>query len=435
MKDMTRNEKYWILYDWANSVYATIMIAAVFPIYFASTAGASGVSGDVWWGFGTSVSTLTVAVLAPVLGAVADFRGMKKRLFIIFLTGGLTFTLFSAFANDWKLMLAGYILSNIGWAASLLFYDSFLTDVTTKDRMDRISAWGYGMGYIGGSTIPFIASILLIMFGSSIGIDPVSAVKISLVITVLWWGLFSIPFLKNIKQLHYVDLPPSRLVRTTFANIRHTFMDILSNKAILIFMLAYFFYIDGVNTVIHMATSYGATLGLDSAGMILALLVTQLVAFPFAILFAILAKRFGAIRIILAAICVYFCICVIGFGMGYGIEENLLTKQQALMIFWLLAVLVGTCQGGIQALSRSYFGKLVPPERSNEYFGFFDIFGKFAAIIGPGIYAAIAAATGRSSYAMASIILLFVAGGLILVFGRRHLTGHTPPSQPSLPIS
>jgi len=415
MKDMTKAEKDWILYDWANSAYATIMIAAIFPIYFAETAAVAGQSGDVWWGFGTSASTFAVAALAPILGAVADFRGMKKRLFNIFLILGLTFTLFSAFVDDWKCLLIGYIVSNIGWAASLLFYDSFLTDVTTRERMDRISAWGYGMGYIGGSTIPFIASILLIMFGDSIGIDSKSAVKISLVLTVLWWGGFSIPFIRNSRQVHYVEFPPAALVRTTFRNIGDTIRDIARNKAILFFMAAYFFYIDGVNTVIHMATSYGATLGLSGSGMILALLVTQLVAFPFAILFARLAKRFGSIRIILFAILVYFFICIIGFGMGYGIEKEFLTTDQALMIFWLLAILVGTCQGGIQALSRSYFGKLIPPEKSNEYFGFFDIFGKFAAIIGPGLYAAIASATGRSSYAMASIILLFSIGGVLLL--------------------
>jgi UMF1 family MFS transporter len=421
MSKLTKVEKNWVLYDWANSVYATIMVAAVFPIYFANTAENAGVTGDVWWGIGTSIATFTVALLAPVLGAVADFKGMKKRLFIVFLIIGLAFTLFSAFVNDWRMMLVGYIISSIGWSGSLLFYDSFLTDVTTKDRMDKVSAWGYGMGYIGGSTIPFVASIALIMFGEAIGIDSVMAVKLSLVIAVLWWALFSIPFLLNIKQTHYVEFPPEKLISTTFKAISLTFKSIISTKAIFLFMLAYFFYIDGVNTVIHMATSYGATLGLDSSGMILALLVTQLVAFPCAIFFAVLSKRFGSINIILAAISIYFVICIIGFFMGFGIEEGFLTMEQALKIFWLLAILVGTCQGGIQALSRSYFGKLIPPERSNEYFGFYDIFGKFAAILGPGLYAAIAALTGRSSYAMGSIILLFLIGGLILLAAKKHL--------------
>ncbi len=426
MNDMTKIEKNWIMYDWANSAYATIMIAAVFPIYFVNAASNGGVQGDVWWGIGTSIATLTCAVLAPLLGAIADYRGMKKKLFTAFLTLGLIFTLFSAMANDWKFMLIGYVLSNIGWSASLLFYDSFLTDITTHERMDKISAWGYAMGYIGGSTIPFLASIGLIMFGESIGISSVTAVKISMVICVLWWSLFSIPFLKNVKQVHYVEFPPSQFVSNTFRSIGKTLSDIIANKVIFTFIFAYFFYIDGVNTVIHMATSYGATLGLSSSGMILALLVTQLVAFPCAILFAVFAKRFGSINIIIAAIGVYFIICMIGFFMGFGVEEKFLTLNQALVIFWILAILVGTCQGGIQALSRSYFGKLIPPERSNEYFGFFDIFGKFAAIMGPGLYAIIAASTGRSSYAMASITLLFLLGGVILFAGNVRLQNKLP---------
>jgi UMF1 family MFS transporter len=197
--------------------------------------------------------------------------------------------------------------------------------------------------------------------------------------------------------------------------------NIIANKGILLFMIAYFFYIDGVNTVIHMATSYGATLGLDGTGMILALLVTQLVAFPCAILFSVLSNKFGTINMIIYAIIVYFFICIIGFYMGYGMEEGFLNNEQALIVFWVLAVMVGTCQGGIQALSRSYFGKLIPAERSNEYFGFFDIFGKFAAILGPLLYATIAAISGRSSFAMGSIILLFLIGGIILFFSKRHL--------------
>ena len=418
---MTKVEKDWIMYDFANSVYATIMIAAIFPIYFVSVCKDAGVVGDVWWGIGTSITTFTLAILAPFLGAIADYKGMKKKLFGAFLILGLSFTIFNAFMDNWQLMLVGYVLSNIGWSGSLLFYDSFLTDITTTERMDKISAWGYGMGYIGGSTIPFVMSILLIMFGENFGIGSVLAVKISLIITAAWWLIFSIPFLKNIKQTHFIEFPKSGFLITTMNNILDTMKGILANKGILSFMIAYFFYIDGVNTVIHMATSYGATLGLDSTGMILALLVTQIVAFPFAIFFSFLSGKIGTINMILSAILVYFLICIIGFYMGYGIEEAFLTNGQALIIFWILAILVGTCQGGIQALSRSYFGKLIPPERSNEYFGFFDIFGKFAAILGPLLYAGIAALTGRSSFAMASIIFLFMIGGITLFLGKKHM--------------
>ncbi|MEI8216848.1 MAG: MFS transporter [Eubacteriales bacterium] len=416
-----KRERNWIMYDFANSAYATIMIAAIFPIYFVSVCKEAGIVGDVWWGIGTSITTFTLAILAPFLGAIADFKGMKKKLFTGFLIVGLLFTIFNAFVDNWQLMLLGYVLSNIGWAGSLLFYDSFLTDVTTKEKMDRVSAWGYGMGYIGGSTIPFVMSILLIMFGEKIGVDSVQAVKLSLIITAAWWLVFSIPFLKNIKQTHYIELPPSGLLVFAFRNIWDTIKNIVANKGILLFMVAYFFYIDGVNTVIHMATSYGATLGLDGTGMILALLVTQLVAFPCAILFSLLSSKFGTINMIISAIIIYFFICIMGFYMGFGMEQGFLDNKQALNLFWILAVMVGTCQGGIQALSRSYFGKLIPPERSNEYFGFFDIFGKFAAILGPLLYALIAAATGRSSFAMGSIIFLFLAGGIILFISRKHL--------------
>lgn len=416
-----KRERNWIMYDFANSAYATIMIAAIFPIYFVSVCKEAGIVGDVWWGIGTSITTFTLAILAPFLGAIADFKGMKKKLFTGFLIVGLLFTIFNAFVDNWQLMLLGYVLSNIGWAGSLLFYDSFLTDVTTKEKMDRVSAWGYGMGYIGGSTIPFVMSILLIMFGEKIGVDSVQAVKLSLIITAAWWLVFSIPFLKNIKQTHYIELPPSGLLVFAFRNIWDTIKNIVANKGILLFMVAYFFYIDGVNTVIHMATSYGATLGLDGTGMILALLVTQLVAFPCAILFSLLSSKFGTINMIISAIIIYFFICIMGFYMGFGMEQGFLDNKQALNLFWILAVMVGTCQGGIQALSRSYFGKLIPPERSNEYFGFFDIFGKFAAILGPLLYALIAAATGRSSFAMGSIIFLFLVGGIILFISRKHL--------------
>lgn len=421
MDRLTKLEKSWVMYDWANSSYATIMLAAIFPVYFVSVLKGFGQNGDMWWGWGTSAATFISAILAPVLGAVADYKGMKKKLLSAFLGLGLAFTFFNAFVDNWRLMLVGYILSYIGFNSSNLFYDSFLTDVTTPERMDKVSSWGYGMGYIGGSTIPFIISIALIMFGKKLGISSTDAVKISLVLNVVWWGLFSIPLLKNVKQKYYTEIPSSNLVLNTFISIQKTVGGIIKSKGILLFMLAFFFYIDGVNTVINMATSYGATLGLDSTGMILALLVTQLVAFPCAILFSKISKRTGTINIILAAICVYFVICIIGFVMGFGIEQGFLSVGRALIIFWILAVMVGTCQGGIQALSRSYFAKLVPPEKSNEYFGFFDIFSKFAAILGPLIYATVKAVTGRSSFSIFSIIILFLAGGIIMFAGREKI--------------
>ncbi len=315
-------------------------------------------------------------------------------------------------------MLVGYVLSYIGFLGSCLINDSFLTDVTTTDRMDSISSYGYALGYIGGSTIPFLMSIALIMFGEKIGVDGTLAVKLSILIMVIWWAIFSIPMLKNVTQKHGIEMPKTALIATTFKGIFATARRIIANRPMLFFLLAYFFYIDGVNTVINMATSYGTALGLDATGMILALLVTQLVAFPFAILFGRLSQKFGSIRMILVAIYIYLFICAMGFYMGFGLEESFVDHNGAIVLFWALAALVGTVQGGIQAISRSFFGKLVPPENSGEYFGFYDIFGKFAAVVGPLLYSLTFALTGRSSFSILSIILLFLAGLVILHRGR-----------------
>ncbi len=487
-KQYSRTEWSWILYDWANSVYATIIMAAIFPTYFAAIAP----EGDVWWAWGTSIATFVVAVLAPVLGAVADYHGMKKKLFSGFLLLGLAFTAAMAIADNWKLILVGYILSYIGFSGSCLFYDSFITDVTTPARMDKVSAMGYSMGYIGGSTIPFLAAIAIINFVLPDNLP--LAVKISVVLTTLWWAVFSIPFLKNVSQKHDLGAVPRHFFRDTFRNIGSTFLNIVKQKALLFFILAYFFYIDGVGTVIHMSTAYGSTLGLNTSGMIIALLVTQLVAAPCSVLFAKLADKIGSIKMLGISVAVYFVICTVGFYMGYSLEPSQFASEAAFtqaytaaapageesdallaaclaglnsgareteipaliddsgiaqaqaikeavapalaqitqtgeydaalrrsnLLFWAMAALVGTCQGGIQALSRSYFGKLIPPEKSNEYFGFFDIFGKFAAVMGPALYALVKTWTGRSSYGILSLMLLFLIGALMLFLGRKH---------------
>ncbi|MDD4075176.1 MAG: MFS transporter [Eubacteriales bacterium] len=418
-----KTEKSWILYDWANSIYATNIMAAIFPIYFASVASDTG---NKIYGLAIAIANLVVAFLAPVLGAIGDFTGMKKKLFTGFLLVGLIFTTFMAIFGSWQMMLLGLILSRVGFAGSVLFYDSFLTDVTTKDRMDKVSSWGYAMGYIGGSTIPFIISIviLLLMDMSTLSF------KLSILIVVLWWSVFSIPFLRNVKQVHSVDQPPKALAKEAMKNTLATFKSIVADKRLMYFIIAYFFYIDGVDTIISMATNYGSTLGLGTIGMILALLVTQLVAVPFSILFGNLAKKVGGIRMIAIAVGVYFCITILGFFMGVNIERAEISGgdieaaiRTSTVMFWILATLVGTVQGGIQALSRSYFGKIIPPERSNEYFGFLDIFGKFSCVIGPALYSVTFSVTGRPSFGILSIILLFVAASIALYAGRKHFAG------------
>ena len=519
-KRFTKVEKSWIFYDWANSVYATNIMAVIFPIYYASVAGDAG---NKWWGIGVSIASLIGAIISPTLGAVADFKGNKKKLLFAFILIGALSTAVLAFVGDWKWMLIGYVISHIGFSGSCVFYDSFLTDVTTEERMDRVSSWGYAMGYIGGSTIPFVISIAVMLLRNYGALS----MKFAILIVTVWWLIFSTPILKNVKQVHYVETPPSELAKHAFKNLAETMKRCVSNKGLFIYLIAYFLYIDGVGAVISLATNYGATLGLGTTGMIFALLVTQLVAAPCAILFSKLSGKFGAIKMIIAAIAMYFVICGVGFFMGRIVEPYQLdaveatryaiksqgiafqsdadqklwdtvnkdyvediraslseedrvdafeavtqdyyekigysadsvyvfsgepsstsakaaidmigqslipyaedtakqvayntAKSTATTLFWVLAFLVGTVQGGIQALSRSYFGKLVPQTRSAEYFGFYDVFGKFATVIGPLLYAMFYMLTDRASIGILSLLILFGSGGLLLLTGRKQL--------------
>jgi len=312
-KRFTKQEKSWIFYDWANSVYATNIMAVIFPIYYASVAGDLG---SKWWGIGVSVASLIGAVIAPTLGAVADFKGNKKKLLFAFILIGALSTAVLAFVSTWQWMLVGYVISHIGFSGSCVFYDSFLPDVTTDERMDRVSGWGYAAGYIGGSTIPFVMSIAVMLLRNY---DALS-MKFAILIVTVWWLLFSIPILKNVKQTHYVETPPSELAKHAMSNLWDTMKRCVSNKGLFIYLIAYFLYIDGVGAVISLATNYGATLGLGTTGMILALLVTQLVAAPCAILFSKLSGKFGAIKMIITAIIMYFIICGVGFFMGRLVE-------------------------------------------------------------------------------------------------------------------
>lgn len=431
---LTKTEFAWAMYDWANSVYATIIMAAIFPIYFTSVAGESGASGDVLWGYGTSLATLCVVILAPVLGSVADFRGMKKKLLIGSIIVGCLFTLVMAIVDIWQLMLVGYVISYIGFALSCLFYDSFLTDVTTPERMDMVSAKGFAMGYLGGSTVPFFIAIILILFSEQLHLNEYTIVKICVVMASVWWAVFSIPIIYKVKQQYYIERPEGSIIKAAFSNLAHTAKDIAKSRPLRFFILAYFLYIDGVGTVIHMATSYGTTLGLDSTRMVIALMITALVAIPCTILFAKLAKKIGTRNALFCGIAVYVMVCLVGFYMGYSLENATIEAEAVILtggqaaynaiyepallfsqgLFWLLAILVGTSQGGMQALSRSQFGRMIPPERSSEFFGFFDIFGKFATMVGPFLYASLAALSGRSSMGILSLILLFVLGAFVL---------------------
>jgi len=406
LKKFTKAEKSWMLYDWANSAFSAIVAAIILPIFFkemAQMGGVDSVDATAYWGYATSLGTFICAVLAPFLGTLGDFKGMKKKLFTAFMLLGVVSTLMLGFSNNWKALFAFYVLGTIGFSASCVYYDSFLLDVTTEDRMDQVSSLGYGLGYIGGSTIPLIVSLVLIQFGGAVGIETVPATKFSFVLTALWWIVFTIPMLKNVHQKHSIE-PENNLIAHTLRNMGGTLRMIFANKSVFWFLLAYFFYIDGVGTIIHMATVFGASCGLASMDMMVILLVVQIVAFPFAILYGKLSGRFGARNMILFGIATYIVVCFLGFNL------------KEMKDFLMLAVLVGTAQGGIQALSRSFYGKLVPAEQASEYFGFFDVFGKFSAVIGPALFGLVAQLTGITNYGVLAVMFMFLVGGGIFMF-------------------
>ncbi len=406
-KHLTKAEKSWVLYDVANSAFIMIVTATI-PIYFRSLTESAGLSSTVsssLWGTATSTAILILAILSPILGAIADYENMKKKIFTVFfilaIGGGLLFT----FAPNWISFLVFFILARIGYAACNIFYDAMLIDVTTDERMDKISTFGYAFGYIG-SCIPFVAGLLLILNCDAIGISMTAATRISFLITMAWWVIMAVPLYKNVHQRYSIPRQ-EHVISHTFRRLGNTFRKLSKDKRMLFFIIGYFCYIDGVYTIISMATTYGSEVGIDANAMVLALLLTQFVAFPCSILSGTLAKKFGSMRMIKIFIVMYMCICVFGYGLDTEAE------------FWILAVSVGICQGGIQALSRSYYGKLIPKDESSEYFGFFDVFGKFADFFGPLIIAACAYFLHDSKYGVLSLIILFAAGLVLITLSEK----------------
>lgn len=395
---LTKNEKYWILYDVGNSAF-TLLITTIMPIYFNHLAGSAGLSSVeylAYWGYAASITTLIVAMLGPVLGSLADTKGFKKPIFLLALTLGAVGCISLGLAKQWLAFLIIFIIAKIGYSGSLIFYDSMLSDVTTEERMDRVSSLGFAWGYIG-SCIPFILCLALVLGADFIGISMGTAMGLSFLITAVWWVGMTIPLLRNYQQKFYVERQKNA-VRESLKRIGRTLLNAKKEKKIFVFLLAFFFYIDGVYTIIDMATAYGSALGLDSTGLLLALLVTQIVAFPFAILFGRLAQRFAAEKLIM--------VCIVAYT-GIAIFAMFLTNQTQ---FWILAVLVGMFQGGIQALSRSYFTKIIPPSQSGEYFGLLDICGKGAAFVGTALVSAVSQATGNINKGVGVIAVLFIIG-------------------------
>ena len=425
---ITKSQRSWIFYDVANSAFV-LTLTATSPVFFRGLVDAAGVENvcnsflvqllfkenainalagnaqafeaikSSLYAINTTIAVLIVALMAPVIGAIADYEGKKKKLFSCFLFIGIGAALSLGFVNNYIAYLVLLIIARICYSSCNIFYDSMLIDVADDDEMDKISSYGYAWGYIG-SCIPFIIGIFLILklpFGLSIG----SATQISFIISALWWLIFSFPLLINVKQRY--SLPPvEHVVKTSFSRIFATMKKIAHNKRLLYYIIAYFCYIDGVYTIISMSTTYGAEVGLTAQSMIVALLITQIVAFPCAIISGKISDKFKTVDLLRFYIVMYIGICVYGFFLDSATD------------FWILCIVVGMAQGGIQSLSRSYYGHIIPKNESNEYYGFYDIFGKFADFFGPLILAICATIFGETRYGILALVILFVIGFILI---------------------
>lgn len=396
-------EKRWILYDVGNSAFV-LLVATIIPIYFNYLAGKAGLS-DVdylaYWGYAASICTVIVAILGPVLGTIADTKGYKKPIFMISILIGTIACSLLGLMVQWMAFLIVFLIAKVGFSASLIFYDSMLSDITDEERMDYVSSQGYAWGYIG-SCVPFVLCLVIVLGSDPLGIRMETAMGIAFVLVAVWWLLMSLPLLKNYEQKYYVEKKPHAIAQS-FKRLGETFKNMKEEKQVFMFLLAFFFYIDGVYTIIDMATAYGSALGLDSTGLLLALLVTQIVAFPCAIIFGNLSYRIRTEKLIIVCIFAY---------LGIAIFAVFLKTQ---LQFWILAILVGMFQGGIQALSRSYFAKIIPEEHSGEYFGLMDICGKGASFVGTTIVSIVSQLTGNISMGVGMIAILFCIGIVIFL--------------------
>ena len=400
-------ERAWILYDVGNSAFV-LLVATLIPIFFnalAEEGGLSSVEYLAYWGYAASAVTIITAVLSPILGTLADTRGFKKPIFILCLVVGVAGCCAMGLAKTWLPFLLIFVFAKVGFSGSLVFYDSMLSDVTTPDRMDVVSSRGYAWGYIG-SCVPFVVCLALVLGSGAIGLSQMTALNITLFITAAWWLAMTLPLLKTYRQLHYVEVE-KHAIRQSFARIGHTLRHLHEDKQVFWFLLAFFCYIDGVYTIIDMATAYGTALGLDTTGLLLALLLTQFVAFPCSIAFGRFSARYDTGLLI--KICI---LCYTGITL---FAVFLVSQWQ----FWVLAVLVGMFQGGIQALSRSYLGKIIPAERSGEYFGLMDICGKGASFLGTTLIAVVSQLTDGRSFHVLGLELQnenVAVGTLVVIF-------------------
>ena len=398
---LTKLEFKWICYDMGNSAFI-LLVATILPIYFNYLSSSQGVAEHnylSYWSYAASLSTLIVALAGPILGTLADYKDHKKKIF-------LTTAMLGAFAlacfwisSSWFAFLVLFIAAKVAYSLSLIVYDSMLTDITTEERMDAVSSKGYAWGYIG-SVVPFIISLVFVLMYDKMGMTLKAAMMIAFILNAVWWIAFTLPLVKSYKQKFYIE-PEAHPVLDTFARLKNTLIKAKEQKKVFLFLFAFFFYIDGVYTIIDMATAYGTSLGLNTTGLLLALLLTQIVAFPASLTFAVLSKTKDTASLIKVAIIAYFLIAL------FAVQ---LDKQWE---FWVLAVAVGCFQGGIQALSRSYFAKIIPENASGEYFGLFDICGKGASFLGTMLIGVVTQITGKQNLGVAALSIMFVIGYLI----------------------
>lgn len=399
----------WALYDWANSAFATTVMAAFFSIFFSSywSSGRDSTVTTFWLGIANSAESLLVAVLAPFLGAIADKSGAKKKMLILFAFTGalLTITLAMIASGAWVQAMFVYIIASAGFAGANIFYDSMLTDVAQEQDVDFVSALGYALGYIGGGFL-FLINVLMYLFPAFFGLADdggVSAVKVSFVLVGLWWIVFTIPLIIFVREKR--SAKPVQFIqagREGIRNVLFTLRSLRQLKQCALFLVAFWCYIDGVDTIIRMAVDYGTSLGFPAQSLIIALLITQFTAFPAALLYNIIGSKIGKKRAILIAIAAYGAISLVGFFMTSVTQ------------FYVLAVMIGLFQGGIQALSRSYFTRFVPKGHEAQFFGFYNMLGKFAAIIGPLLVGIATLVTSSHRAGIFSLVILFLIGGILL---------------------
>lgn len=411
MKRLTperKREWSWILYDVGNSAF-TLLISAIMPIYFnsylAANAGIGETTAGSYWGFATAIVTICVAVLSPIFGTLSDFKGYKRPIFLFFAVMGVIGCAALGIPMPWLVFLIVFVITKIFYSGSLVFYDAMLVDMASPARTDIVSSKGYAWGYIG-SCIPFIISILIVNFSP---LETAVSMPIATVINAVWWIGFTIPLMKNYKQTHFVPRTP-HAIRDNFRRLFSVFSKksaIPNKKGIIIFLIAFFLYIDGVYTVIDMATTFGTALEFDSTQLVLALLLTQFIAFPAAIVMGKLADKVRIELLILISIVAYTGIALFAVFMN------------AVWQFWVLAVAVGLFQGGVQALSRSYFAKIIPADQSGCLFGILDIFGKGASFLGTLLSSIIMNTTGSANLAAIPIACLLAAGVAVFLIAAK----------------